>query len=112
MLEIFKSEFQRYRLWAMLAVVAILGIFSFISRLKPFLQPDPGQTALTYMAFHNSIGRLWLCAAHAAPTRKPLDLSDPAPACRPKNLPGHCTCGYHSGCHGCSGAVVYHGWRP
>lgn len=51
MSEIFKSEFQRYRLWAMLAVVAILGIFSFISRLKPFLQPDQGQTALTYMAF-------------------------------------------------------------
>lgn len=51
MLEIFKSEFQRYRLWVVLAIIVILGLFSFIARLKPFLQPDQGQTALTYLVF-------------------------------------------------------------
>ncbi|NVJ97963.1 MAG: hypothetical protein HWE25_07420 [Alphaproteobacteria bacterium] len=50
MFEIFKSEFKRYRLWAGIATVVLLGLYGFIARLKPFLDPDPGQTAMMYLS--------------------------------------------------------------
>lgn len=49
MFEIYKSEFQRYRLWAGIATILLLGLFGFISKIKPFLDPDQGQTAMTYL---------------------------------------------------------------
>ncbi|NVJ69043.1 MAG: hypothetical protein HWE08_01735 [Alphaproteobacteria bacterium] len=49
MFEIYKSEFLRYRKWAMLATVALLAGYGFLAKLKPFLQANEAQTAVTYM---------------------------------------------------------------
>jgi len=51
MLHIFKSEFQRYRLWAILGTVAVLAIYSFVAKLMPFLQGNSPFKGLSYLAF-------------------------------------------------------------
>jgi len=50
MFELFKSEFLRYRKWALLAMGAFLVAFMFIARLKPFLAAWDEQTLLTMLA--------------------------------------------------------------
>ena len=49
MFKLFKSEFLRYRKWALLAMAALLASFMFIARLKPFLEAWDEQTLLTML---------------------------------------------------------------
>lgn len=49
MLELFKSEFLRYRKWGFLAAGAFLAAFIFVARIKPFLAPEQAQYAITNM---------------------------------------------------------------
>jgi len=49
MIYLFKSEFLRYRKWALLAMASLLVAFMFIARLKPFLQAWDEQTLLTML---------------------------------------------------------------
>jgi hypothetical protein len=51
MFELGKSEFIRYQKWAILVCIILLGIFGFVSKLKPFLEPSSEQIALTYLLF-------------------------------------------------------------
>ena len=51
MFELGKSEFFRYQKWAVLVCVILLGVFGFITKLKPFLDPSAEQTALIYLLF-------------------------------------------------------------
>ena len=50
MIEIFKSEFLRYRKWALLVLVVLLAIFTFTARLEPFLDPGSASIALVSVA--------------------------------------------------------------
>lgn len=49
MIYLFKSEFLRYRKWALLAMAALLAAFMFVARLKPFLAAWDEQTLLTML---------------------------------------------------------------
>ncbi|SDE47601.1 hypothetical protein [Kordiimonas lacus] len=49
MLQIFKSEFQRYRLWAILATVGLLAIYVFVAKLMPFLQGNSPFKSMLYL---------------------------------------------------------------
>ena len=51
MFELGKSEFIRYQKWAILIVIVLLGALGFISKIKPLLQADQGQSALVNMLF-------------------------------------------------------------
>lgn len=51
MFELGKSEFFRYQKWAILLCIILLGVFGFISKLKPFLEPAREQTALINLLF-------------------------------------------------------------
>jgi hypothetical protein len=51
MFELGKSEFFRYQKWAILIVIVLLGALGFISKIKPLLQADQGQSALVNMLF-------------------------------------------------------------
>jgi hypothetical protein len=46
MLELFKSEYGRYKYWGIGCFILVLVIYSFLARLKPFLQPDPMKSFL------------------------------------------------------------------
>ncbi|WND01743.1 hypothetical protein QGN29_09275 [Temperatibacter marinus] len=46
MFELFKAEFIRYRKWAILFLILQIAFWSFLTRLKPLLQPSGEQTAL------------------------------------------------------------------
>lgn len=49
MLQIFKSEFLRYRTWTLVALVAVLAAYSFLAKLFPFLSAPPELTAISYI---------------------------------------------------------------
>jgi len=49
MLELFKSEFLRYRKWSFVAMGVFLAAFAFVARIKPFLQPEATQMALSFL---------------------------------------------------------------
>lgn len=51
MFELGKSEFFRYQKWAVLVCVILLGVFGFITKLKPFLDPSREQTSLITLLF-------------------------------------------------------------
>ncbi len=50
MLELYKAEFSRYKIWMLLATVAILAAFGFIAKIKPFLEPEAMQSTMTTFA--------------------------------------------------------------
>lgn len=50
MVEIFRSEFLRYRKWAFLVTAVLLAVFTFIARLEPFLDPGSVSMALVSVA--------------------------------------------------------------
>ncbi|WP_262690157.1 hypothetical protein [Kordiimonas aestuarii] len=49
MLQIFKSEFLRYRTWTLIATLAILAAYAFMAKLFPFLSAPPELTAVSYL---------------------------------------------------------------
>lgn len=49
MLQIFKSEFLRYRIWALLGTLAVLAAYAFAAKLFPFLGAPPEMTAVSYL---------------------------------------------------------------
>lgn len=49
MLQIFKSEFLRYRTLTLIATLAILAAYAFMAKLTPFLGAPPELTAVSYL---------------------------------------------------------------
>jgi hypothetical protein len=49
MLQIFKSEFLRYRIWTLIALAAVVAAYAFLARLFPFLSAPPELTAISYI---------------------------------------------------------------
>jgi hypothetical protein len=48
--ELIKSEYTRYKGWGFLATAVVLGMYGFITRFKPFLQPNDMQSAFIYLS--------------------------------------------------------------
>ncbi|MBL4790117.1 MAG: hypothetical protein JKY60_14135 [Kordiimonadaceae bacterium] len=56
MLELYKSEFSRYRKWSLMLLGALLGVFLLVSKLKPILEGDALQNfAFTAYAILGSL---------------------------------------------------------
>lgn len=51
MFELAKSEFVRYQKWAFLIVIVLLAVLGFISKLKPLLEANQGQSVLINLTF-------------------------------------------------------------
>lgn len=46
MFELFKSEFLRYRKWAIIAFVGQMAVWAFVAKIKPLLAPESAQSTI------------------------------------------------------------------